>query len=176
MTVLHVFQLVLLAITLRGFLNLWRHFERFVKLRQNVTEGMGSQFYRKLRDVIYRGALPVLCIRQVLARQLRYSHSGNAFTDHPDGEHSPSHSETIIQHAACQRISHKTASHQQPQCSLADGGVSSQQATAAMTAKPDEYIGWSDVTYLWSQCDRHFVSQHVVLCVEKWWKFVALFE
>jgi len=26
------------------------------------------------------------------------------------------------------------------------------------------YIGWSDVSYLWSQCNRHFVSQHVVLC------------
>jgi len=25
------------------------------------------------------------------------------------------------------------------------------------------YIGWSDITYLWSQCDRHFVGQHVVL-------------
>jgi len=24
------------------------------------------------------------------------------------------------------------------------------------------YIGRSDVTYLWSQCDRHFVGQHVV--------------
>ena len=35
---------------------------------------------------------------------------------------------------------------------------------------------WSDVTYLWSQCDRHFVGQHVVLCVVKWWRFVALFE
>ena len=31
-----------------------------------------------------------------------------------------------------------------------------------------KYIGWSDVTYLWSQCDRHFVGQ--------WWRFVALFE
>jgi len=38
------------------------------------------------------------------------------------------------------------------------------------------YIGWSDVTYLWSQCDRHFVGQHVVLCVVKWRRFVALFE
>jgi len=38
------------------------------------------------------------------------------------------------------------------------------------------YIGWSDVTYLCSQCDRHFVGQHVVLCVVKWWRFVALFE
>ena len=39
------------------------------------------------------------------------------------------------------------------------------------------YIGWSDtVTYLWLQCDRHFVGQHVVLCVVKWWRFVALFE
>jgi len=38
------------------------------------------------------------------------------------------------------------------------------------------YIGWSDVTYLWSQCDRHFVGQHVVLFVVKWWRFVALFE
>ena len=38
------------------------------------------------------------------------------------------------------------------------------------------YIGWSDVTYLWSQCDRNFVGQHVVLCVVKWWRFVALFE
>ena len=42
------------------------------------------------------------------------------------------------------------------------------------------YIGWSDVTYLWPQCDRHFVGQHVVLCVVKWWikwwRFVALFE
>jgi len=38
------------------------------------------------------------------------------------------------------------------------------------------YIGWSDVTYLWSQCDRHFVGQHVVLCVVKRWRFVALFE
>ena len=36
-----------------------------------------------------------------------------------------------------------------------------------------QYIGWSDVTYLWSQCDRHFVGQHVVLCVVKWWRFVA---
>jgi len=33
-----------------------------------------------------------------------------------------------------------------------------------------QYIGWSDVTYLWSQCDRHFVGQHVVLCVVKWWR------
>jgi len=23
-----------------------------------------------------------------------------------------------------------------------------------------EYIGWNDVTYLWSQYDRHFVRQH----------------
>jgi len=38
------------------------------------------------------------------------------------------------------------------------------------------YIGWSDVTYLWPQCDRHFVGQYVVLCVVKWWIFVALFE
>ena len=38
------------------------------------------------------------------------------------------------------------------------------------------YMGWSDVTYLWSQCDRHFVGQHVVLRVVKWWRFVALFE
>jgi len=38
------------------------------------------------------------------------------------------------------------------------------------------YIGWSDVIYLWSQCDRHFVGQHVVLCVVKWWRYVALFE
>jgi len=38
------------------------------------------------------------------------------------------------------------------------------------------YIGWSDVTYLWSQCDRHFVGQHVVLFVVKWWRLVALFE
>jgi len=38
------------------------------------------------------------------------------------------------------------------------------------------YIGWSDVTYLWSQCYRHFVGQHVVLCAVKWWRFVALFE
>jgi len=38
------------------------------------------------------------------------------------------------------------------------------------------YIGWSDVTYLWSQCDRHFVGQHVVLFVVKWWRFVTLFE
>jgi len=34
----------------------------------------------------------------------------------------------------------------------------------------------SDVTYMWSQCDLHFVSQHVVQCVVKWWRFVALFE
>ena len=27
-----------------------------------------------------------------------------------------------------------------------------------------------------SQCDRHFVGQHVALCVVKWWRFVALFE
>jgi len=39
-----------------------------------------------------------------------------------------------------------------------------------------EYIRWSDVTYLWSQCDRHFVGQHVILCVVKWWRFVVLFE
>jgi len=25
------------------------------------------------------------------------------------------------------------------------------------------YIGWSDVTYLWPQCDRYSVGQHVVL-------------
>ena len=37
------------------------------------------------------------------------------------------------------------------------------------------YVGWSDVTYLWSQCDRHFVGQRVVLCVVKWWRFVVLF-
>jgi len=36
--------------------------------------------------------------------------------------------------------------------------------------------GWSDVIYLWSQCNRHFVGQHVVLCVVKWWRFVALYE
>ena len=35
---------------------------------------------------------------------------------------------------------------------------------------------WSDVTYPWSQCDRHFVCQNAVLCVVKWWRFVALFE
>jgi len=29
------------------------------------------------------------------------------------------------------------------------------------------HIGCSDVTYLWSQRDRHFVGQHVVLCVVK---------
>jgi len=39
-----------------------------------------------------------------------------------------------------------------------------------------QYIEWSDITYLWSQCDRHFVGQHVVLCVVKCWRFVALFE
>ena len=38
------------------------------------------------------------------------------------------------------------------------------------------YMGWSDFTYLCSQCDRHFVGQHVVLCLVKWWRFVALFE
>jgi len=26
-----------------------------------------------------------------------------------------------------------------------------------VTPLNSEYIGWSDVTYLWSQCDRHFV-------------------
>jgi len=26
----------------------------------------------------------------------------------------------------------------------------------------------TEYTYLWSQCDRHFVGQHVVLCVVKW--------
>jgi len=39
-----------------------------------------------------------------------------------------------------------------------------------------KYIGWSDVTHPWPQCDRHFVGQHVILCVVKWWRFVALFE
>jgi len=29
---------------------------------------------------------------------------------------------------------------------------------------------------MWSQGDRHFVGQYVVLCVAKWWRFVALFE
>ena len=38
------------------------------------------------------------------------------------------------------------------------------------------YIGWSDITYLWSQCDRHFVGEHIILCVVKWWSFVASFE
>jgi len=38
------------------------------------------------------------------------------------------------------------------------------------------YIGWSDVTCLWSQRDRHFVGEHVVLCVVKWRRYVALFE
>jgi len=38
------------------------------------------------------------------------------------------------------------------------------------------YIGWSDVTYLWSQCNHHFVGQHIVLCVVKWWRFVKLLE
>ena len=37
-------------------------------------------------------------------------------------------------------------------------------------------LGRSDVTYLWSQCDHHFVGQHVALCVVKWWRFVTLFE
>ena len=46
----------------------------------------------------------------------------------------------------------------------------------APPCRTPQYIGWSDVTYLWSQCDRHFVCQHVVLCVVKWWRFVALFE
>jgi len=45
-----------------------------------------------------------------------------------------------------------------------------------LTDSEKVYIGWSDVTYLWSQCDRHFVRQHVVLCVAKWWRFVALFQ
>jgi len=35
---------------------------------------------------------------------------------------------------------------------------------------------WSDVTYLWSQWDRHFVGQHVVLCIVKLWRFDVLFE
>ena len=38
------------------------------------------------------------------------------------------------------------------------------------------YFERSDVTYLWSQCNRHFVGQHVVLCVVKWWRLVALLE
>ena len=31
-------------------------------------------------------------------------------------------------------------------------------------------------SHLWSQCDRHFVGQLVVLCVVKWWRFVVLLE
>jgi len=31
------------------------------------------------------------------------------------------------------------------------------------------YTGWSDVTYLWSQCDRHSVGQHVVLWLNFIW-------
>jgi len=31
----------------------------------------------------------------------------------------------------------------------------------------------ADVIYLWSQCDRYFVGQHVVLCVVKCWRFVT---
>jgi len=30
--------------------------------------------------------------------------------------------------------------------------------------------------YPWSQCDRHFVGQKVVLYVVKWRRFVALLE
>jgi len=29
---------------------------------------------------------------------------------------------------------------------------------------------------MWSQCDRHFVGQHVVLYVVKWWIFVASYS
>jgi len=32
------------------------------------------------------------------------------------------------------------------------------------------------MSHLWSHCDHHFVGQHFVLCVVKWWRFVALFE
>ena len=46
----------------------------------------------------------------------------------------------------------------------------------ADTQQHQLYVTWSDVTYLWSQCNRHSVGQHVVLCVVKWWRFVALFE
>jgi len=35
------------------------------------------------------------------------------------------------------------------------------------------YIGWSDVTALWSQHDPYCVGQHVILCVVKWWRFVS---
>jgi len=31
-------------------------------------------------------------------------------------------------------------------------------------------------SHMWSQCDRHFVGQHAVLCVVKWWRLVGLFE
>ena len=36
-------------------------------------------------------------------------------------------------------------------------------------------VKWRHI-YIWSQCDRHFVGQHVELCVVKWWIFDALFE
>jgi len=38
------------------------------------------------------------------------------------------------------------------------------------------YIGWSDVTYLWSQYNLYFVEQNIVQCVVKWQRFLALFE
>jgi len=38
------------------------------------------------------------------------------------------------------------------------------------------YLGWSDVTALWSQYDLHLGGQHVVLCVVKRWRSVALFQ
>jgi len=48
--------------------------------------------------------------------------------------------------------------------------------TLCLKKRPVFDLLCSDVTYLWSQCDRHFVGQDVVLCVVKWWRFVALFE
>ena len=38
------------------------------------------------------------------------------------------------------------------------------------------YIGWSDVTVMWSHYDLYVVGQQGVLCEVKWKRFVALFE
>jgi len=79
--------------------------------------------------------------------------------------HSRSHWPTLVQSHSTEVASDSTAS---------DRNMKPIALTLAMNS--DLYIGWSDVTYLWSQCDRYFVGQQVVLCVVKWCRFVALFE
>jgi len=51
-----------------------------------------------------------------------------------------------------------------------------ENGSANFSQKCIHRVKWRHIYVVGSQCDRHFVGQHVVLCVVKWWRFDVLFE